>query len=139
MTTPSNEDLVLTVEEMEAQRIPDADTPTLEDCVKALHRHLPGFWWRGGTCGLSSEVVVAPDYNCKIHGERLVQEFPQDLEHWADGIDVEIRPGSDVNLRRAFVSAILRARLAINGVFPEPHDPRDPGTAHTQWQKERAA
>src|SRR6476661_6092787 len=49
----------------------ETDTPPfwLDDCIEALREELPGFWWRGGTCALSSEVIIAADYNCPEHGE----------------------------------------------------------------------
>lgn len=116
-------DLLFTLSEIEAGRHTRA-VPSLDECVGILGRVLPGFWWRGGTCGLSSEVVVAPDFNCPVHGNRLLREFPVNLEYWDQGIDVEFRPGSNENLRRAFLAAILRALLAKQGEFPEFCDPR---------------
>lgn len=88
------------------------------ECVKILEEDLPGFWWRGGTCALSSEVIIAPDYNDERHGGRLLAEYPQELEHWNSGIEVELRPGSDAMFCRAFLAAIIRVKLAKLGIFP---------------------
>jgi len=89
------------------------------ECVKVLEEDLPGFWWRGGTCALSSEVIIAPDYNDERHGERLHAEYPVVLEHWNSGIEVELRPGSDAMFCRAFLAAIVRVKLAKLGIFPD--------------------
>lgn len=88
------------------------------ECVAVLEEELPGFWWRGGTCALSSEVIIAPDYNDERHGERLHAEYPVVLEHWNSGIEVELRPGSDEMFCRAFLAAIVRVKLAKLGIFP---------------------
>jgi len=100
----------------------ETDTPPfwLDDCIEALREELPGFWWRGGTCALSSEVIIAADYNCPEHGERLRADFPQELAHWNEGIEVELRPGSEANLCRAFAAVMLRVKLAQLGRFPAP-------------------
>ena len=97
----------------------DGAPMTLDDCISTLNEEFPGFWWRGGTCGLSSEVIIAPDHNHAEHGERLLREFPVALEHWNEGIEVELRPGSEDNLIRAFAAAMIRTKLATAGVFPE--------------------
>ena len=91
---------------------------TAAECVEALATSFPGFWWRGGTCALSSEVIIAPDYNDPEHGERLMAEYPPELEHWNAGIEVELRPGSDAAFCRAFLAVMIRIKLAKLGVFP---------------------
>lgn len=88
------------------------------DCLEALKTTFPGFWWRGGTCALSSEVIMAPDYNDPEHGERLKAEYPPELEHWNSGIEVELRPGSDLAFCRAFTAVMIRIKLAKLGIFP---------------------
>ena len=88
------------------------------ECVEALAESFPGFWWRGGTCALSSEVIIAPDYNDPEHGEQLLAEYPPELEHWNSGIEVELRPGSDAAFCRAFLAVMIRIKLAKLGLFP---------------------
>src|SRR5690242_9385875 len=88
------------------------------ECIEAMNELFPGFWWRGGTCALSSEVIMAPDYNHPEHGERLKAEYPPELEHWNAGIEVELRPGSDGAFCRAFLAVLIRIKLAKLGVFP---------------------
>lgn len=102
-------------------RLPDGDwilmnhlrvptlTSSLDAAVKVLGQALPGFWWRGGTCFLSSEAIVCPDHNCPTHGARLREECPPVIAHWNEGIEVEIRPGGDAALVRALLAATLRA------------------------------
>jgi hypothetical protein len=51
---------------------------TLQDCLAALPS---GFYWRGGICHLSAEVLIAPNYNDPAHRERLLIEYPQSLAH----------------------------------------------------------
>lgn len=92
-------------------RVP-ALTGSLDAALKLLRDALPGFWWRGGTCALSSEAIVCPDHNCPTHGERLLREFPPAIEHWNEGIEVELRPGGDEALVRALLAATLRAYRA---------------------------
>lgn len=89
-----------------------------DECIEAMKEQFPGFWWRGGTCSLSSEVIMAPDYNDPEHGERLMAEYPPKLEHWNAGIEVELRPGSDAAFCRAFLAVMIRIKLAKLGVFP---------------------
>lgn len=76
-----------------------------------------GFWWRGGTCSLSSEVRVCPDHNDPAHRERLLRDCPPTVEQWNEGIEVEIRPGGDQALICAFVAVCLQAHglLALRG------------------------
>lgn len=85
-------------------------------CVEILESELPGFWWRGGICALSSEVIIAPDYNDPEFGPDLHRDFPATEDHWNAGIEVELRPGSRENFCRAFVACIIRAKLAKLGV-----------------------
>lgn len=71
-----------------------------------------GFWWRGGTCSVSSEATVCPDHNGP-HRERLLRECPPTELIWDEGVETELRPGSNNALIRALLSAILRARQAM--------------------------
>lgn len=72
-----------------------------------------GFWWRGGMCGVSSEMIVCPDHNRPAHRERLLRACPPTLEHWNSGIEVTLWPGSHDALIRATLSACLRAQAAL--------------------------
>lgn len=107
-------DILMLVEDLDQEGAP----LTAAECVQALSEELPGFWWRGGTCALSSEVIMAPDYNDPEHGQRLKAEYPPEHEHWNAGIEVELRPGSDVAFCRAFLAVMIRIKLAKLGLFP---------------------
>lgn len=65
---------------------------TLHDWHLAMTEKLPGWLWRGGVCAVSSEMWIVPDFNCPVHGERLRREM--DEQHWDEGREVELRPGS---------------------------------------------
>lgn len=95
-------------------RVPPITT-SLDAALKVLRDALPGFWWRGGTCAVSSEAIVCPDHNCPTHGKRLHEEFPPHLIHWNEGIEVELRPGGDQALVRALLAATLRAHRMKHG------------------------
>lgn len=97
--------------------------------VDAALRLLPvGFYWRGGKCGVSSEALVCPDHNGE-HGERLMRECPPSEVHWDEGIEVELRPGSDTAFVLALVSACLRAH--------EARHPSPAASAHREYVGER--
>jgi len=77
------------------------------DSAKALHEAvLPGWGWRVGSCFVSDDAAVFPDFYCPEHGERLRASLDQDRE-WFDDTDVDRRPPG--NPARAWLLAILRA------------------------------
>lgn len=87
--------------------------PAYTASIDAALTLLPeGFWWRGGTCSVSSEATVCPDHN-GTHRERLLRECPPTELIWDEGIETELRPGSNNALIRALLSAILRAKQAM--------------------------
>lgn len=88
-------------------------TASLDAVLSLIEQKLPGFWWRGGTCSVSSEARVCPDHNCPEHGARLLAECPPSLDIWNEGIEVELRPGSQNALVRALLAATLRALSAL--------------------------
>jgi hypothetical protein len=99
----------------------DTDAPPYTGSIDAALTLLPpGFWWRGGTCCVSSEATVCPDHNDPEHRERLLAECPPVIEHWNSGIEVELRPGSPGALVRALAAACLRARAALPSTASTP-------------------
>ncbi len=116
MSGESTEDLLFVLRGLEGIDAPQTFPMGLEDALEVLREELPGFWWRGGTCHLSSEAIIAPDHNCPVHGERLRREFPPTVEHWNAGVEVELRPGSEDALARALLAAICRVKLLHRGV-----------------------
>jgi hypothetical protein len=72
-----------------------------------------GFFWRGGTCYLSSEVLIAPDYNDPMHRERLLREY---RNRWSGGT-AEPRSKSDpeVMLHSSVRSLAVYLMFAASG------------------------
>ena len=99
------------------RQVADADFDTWEaptytaslDAVAALiGEKLPGWAWKVGTCCVSDDGWVVPDFNCPVHGERLRKQFgdfaagsPEDT-----GIDIDRRPSGNPAL--ALLEAFLR-------------------------------
>ena len=104
---------------MNALRIPKL-TASLDAAVALCERVLPGWWWRVGTCHISDDATIGPDYNSPEHGERLRREFPIGVK--ADGypdewiFDVDQRPPRSVAL--ALILAVLLAKQEIDRVQP---------------------
>ena len=64
---------------------------TLLDEIAYLQEVLPGWWWRVGTCYLSDDAMIGPDYNDPAHRERLLAAFPTEIfDH--DPFDIDKRP-----------------------------------------------
>ena len=87
---------------------PNGPSSSLDAAVDLCERVLPGWWWRIGTCSVSDDATIGPDYNSPVHGERLHREFPcvQGSEY-DYGFDVDQRPPRSVPL--ALTLAILLA------------------------------
>jgi hypothetical protein len=71
-----------------------------------------GFAWKIGTCCVSDDAWVVPDYNSPIHGDRLRKELGEPVygSIWDNGIDVDQRPPGRVAI--ALCIAALKAREA---------------------------
>lgn len=88
------------------------DPDGLGPCVALLRSVLPGYAWKVGTCCVSDDAWVVPDFNCPVHGERLRAEFGE-IEWgsiWDTGIDIDRRPSGNVCL--ALLDAIVSALIA---------------------------
>lgn len=101
-------------------------TGSLDEAIALLNSVLPGWWWKAGTCCVSDDACIAPDYNDPKHGERLAEEFPLPDERYLDrdeppqsltwgsfdeGFDVDRRPPGNVAL--ALLEAMLDALIYI--------------------------
>ena len=102
-------------------------TKSIDAAVSLCERVLSGWWWKVGTCCVSDDACVAPDYNSPEHGERLKLEFPLPTERYPrpgtsgaspttwgpydEGFDIDRRPPGNVAL--ALCQAILEAKLYI--------------------------
>ena len=83
-------------------------TASLDAVVALIERELRGWAWKVGTCCVSDDGWVVPDFNCPTHGERLRKQFvdfaagsPEDT-----GIDVDKRPSGTPAI--ALLAAFLR-------------------------------
>lgn len=84
------------------------------DSVRALiEETLPGWAYKFGTCSVSDDAWLVPDFNCPIHGARLTAEFgpvvPRSI--WDAGIDVDRRPSG--NMALAMCEAFCLAMAAV--------------------------
>ena len=87
-------------------------TANLDHARRLVEATLPGWWWKCGTCGLSDDACIAPDYNSPIHGERLHREFPLVLrEPFDEGFDVDRRPSGNVAI--ALLESLFEALVYI--------------------------
>lgn len=88
-------------------------TSKVDDAAALVTKCLPGWWWKVGTCCVSDDACIAPDYNNPAHSERLHQEFPLDKlpEEFDAGFDVDRRPPG--NVARALLESLLLALIAI--------------------------
>jgi hypothetical protein len=106
---------------------PPRYTSSIDAAVALAERVLPGWAWKIGTCCVSDDAWVCPDYNSPEHGERLRREFPLPSERYEienvrgakeltwgpfdTGFDIDRRPPGNVAL--ALCQAILEAKLYI--------------------------
>lgn len=84
-------------------------TSSIDAAVSLAERVLPGWAWKVGTCCVSDDAWLAPDFNSPIHGERLKKELPN-VEYgsiWDVGVDIDQRPPGRPAI--ALCIAILRA------------------------------
>lgn len=69
-------------------------TSSVDEAIALAEKVLPGWAWKVGTCCVSDDAWVTPDFNSPIHGERLKREFP-DLKAGSvfdTGVDIDLRP-----------------------------------------------
>jgi len=69
-------------------------TSSMNAAITLVETMLPGWAWKVGTCCVSDDAWVTPDFNSPIHGERLKREFP-DLKAGSvfdTGVDIDLRP-----------------------------------------------
>lgn len=88
---------------------------------------LPGWCWRVGTCHVSDDAWLCPDWNDPEHGQRLRDEFggPVHGTIWDHGVDIDRRPPGNPTL--AVLEALLTALLEIEerAALPDHHqEPR---------------
>ena len=102
-------------------------TSSIDAAVALVNRVLPGWWWKLGTCHVSDDACLAPDYSDPVHGARLKREFPLPSERheetndrgstsltfgpFDDGFDIDRRPPGNLSL--ALLEALLIALIYI--------------------------
>ena len=86
-------------------------TESLDAITALIERELPGWAWKVGTCSVSDDAWLTPDFNCPMHGDRLKRELGYDRMKPGDlldvGIDIELRPSGRAAL--ALCAAFCRA------------------------------
>lgn len=89
-------------------------TTSLDAAVALVERVLPGWGWQVGTCYVSDDALVFPDFNGP-HGDRLRAEFGEvEVGSALDtGIDIDRRPPGNPAL--ALCIALLRALRETGG------------------------
>lgn len=87
-------------------------TASLDASIALVERVLPGWWWKVGTCSVSDDACIAPDFNSPIHGDRLQAQFPNVVpgSELDAGFDVDRRPAGNPAL--ALIESLLRALIS---------------------------
>ena len=80
------------------------------DAALALHNALlPGWWWQIGSCCVSDDAKVCPDFNNPVNGAALEKQFHPSID-WASMFDIDQRPPG--NPARAWLLATIKAYRA---------------------------
>ena len=104
--------------------------PEARAAIAALiEKTLPGWAWKVGTCSVSDDAWLVPDFNDPVHGSRLLEQFGpiESGSIWDHGIDIDRRPPGHVSL--ALCASYCEARAAIedaarvNGAASERETP----------------
>lgn len=71
-------------------------TASVEAVISLIETKLPGWTWKVGTCCVSDDAWIAPDFNCPVHGARLKLELGYEAiargSIWDSGADIDLRP-----------------------------------------------
>lgn len=93
-------------------------TGTLDAAVRMIKTALPGWMWKCGTCHVSDDAWICPNFNDPIDGERLRASLGYDTmkagDLWDVGFDVARSPSGNVPL--ALVEAFLMAKVALTAL-----------------------
>jgi hypothetical protein len=91
-------------------------TASIEACVSLIETELPGWMWKCGTCHVSDDAWVCPNFVDPVHGERLREELDyanmKAGDDWDVGFDVDRRPPGNVPL--ALLEAFFMAKAALH-------------------------
>jgi hypothetical protein len=89
-------------------------TGSLDAAARLVERTLPGWWWKVGTCHLSDDACVGPDYNNPTNGRELLGRFAhaeKTIEQFNSGFDLDSRPAG--NLALALCNSVVWAHKTI--------------------------
>ena len=88
-------------------------TGSIDDIVTLIEKTLPGWAWKVGTCSVSDDAWLVPDFNDPVHGSRLLEQFGpiESGSIWDQGIDIDRRPPGNVTV--ALCTAYCEARAAV--------------------------
>ena len=91
---------------------------SVDGARRLIEAALPGWCWKAGTCHVSDDAWVCPDWNDPAHADRLKEQFggPVHGTPWGHGFDVDRRPPGNVPL--ALIEALLLALIAIEERTP---------------------
>ncbi len=92
-------------------------TGSLDAAVRLVETTLPGWWWKVGTCHLSDDACVCPDYNNPTNGAELLKRFghvEMTIEQFNSGFDLDCRPAG--NLPLALCKSVLWAHQTIKEI-----------------------
>jgi hypothetical protein len=96
---------------------------TVSDIITKIERDLPGFAWKVGTCCVSDDAWLVPDFNHPVRGPMLRRLFKADAikagSIWDLGIDIDLRPSGrpSVALQMAYDAAI--AQMKADGIWDD--------------------
>lgn len=95
-------------------------TSSLDAAISLVTKSLPGWGYRVGTCCVSDDAFIFPDYNSPQHGERLKREFPVMINgvEWADYTDIDLRPSGRLPI--AILVSLFTALKAIEASNETP-------------------
>lgn len=83
-------------------------TASVDVDLALVERVLPGWAWKVGSCSVSDDFWLVPDFNCPVHGERLKAELSE--AEWHEGIDIDRRPSGQPAL--AVIEGLLQALIS---------------------------
>lgn len=85
---------------------------SVDAAISLAERVLPGWMWKLGTCSVSDDAWVAPDFNSPAHGERLKRELNYNSMKAGDPLDV----GFDIDQRPPGREAIALCRAVLEAL-----------------------
>lgn len=95
----------------------------VSDVIALIERDLPGFAWKVGTCCVSDDAWIVPDFNHPVHGPMFKRVFRFDeikpRSIWDTGIDIDARPSGDP--AKALYSAYVQCieQMKSHGIWKD--------------------